>query len=310
MSDTLTFINLNLELDGGPDEQGKLPERWRQAHELLASRRPDVVHRQEMTHSRADGKARLHAAEWALGMRGFLGPAGRGHHPTGIFVRESVFTVTREYERVWRTPPTNIIATLNGVPDVPIIMVSWHNTPSSPRTREQEADDLSGLAGVGQAGGWIGSGDCNEFPESPGETVPPIDWQSPEVWDWPHVMHRTNPGPGGTRVSCSYLDRTLLGSGLHDPARYAAHTLGQRSALDPTAGHAPGTEGQGGPSRIDRWYMDRWLVQAVKEVNVLNTSGISDHHAVEVVLDRRTAVAALRRELEPMEPVELTEALP
>ncbi|MDW6057859.1 endonuclease/exonuclease/phosphatase family protein [Streptomyces sp. FXJ1.4098] len=303
--DTLTFITFNLEFDGGPDEGGELPERWRQAHELLASRRPDVVHRQEMTHSRADGRARLHAAEQVLGMRGFLGPAGRGQHPTGIFIRPETFTVTREYERVWRSPPTNIITTLNDVPDVPIIMVSWHNTPSSPCLREEEADDLSGLVGVGRHGGWIGSGDCNEYPAPDGETVAPIDWDSDEVWDRPHVMARTNPGPDGTRVSCTYLDRKLLGSGLHDPARYAAHTLRQRSALDATAGHAPLAAGQGGPSRIDRWYLDPWLVQAVKEVNVLDTSEFSDHHAVEVVLDRRKAAAALRREFDPLRPAQL-----
>ncbi|MFE4667177.1 endonuclease/exonuclease/phosphatase family protein [Streptomyces sp. NPDC056716] len=301
---TLKLITFNLEMDGGPDEGGKPPRRWRNAHELLASRHPDAVFRQEMTHSRADGRARLHLAEQALGgMRGFLAPAGTGQHPTAIFVRPGVFTVTREYALTdWRTPPTNVIVTLAGVPDVPIIMVSWHNTPASPRHREREADDLARLIGVGRGGGWIGAGDCNEYPVPDGEEVPPVDWASPQVSDLPHVMHRTNEGPDGTRESCTYVDKKLRGCGLVDPARHAAHTLGQRSALRATAGHAPGTEGQGGPSRIDRWYLSRHLVQAVLEVNVLDTSGISDHHAVEVVLDLGRAAEALRREADSRPP--------
>ncbi|MFE4665208.1 endonuclease/exonuclease/phosphatase family protein [Streptomyces sp. NPDC056716] len=306
---TIKLITFNLEVDGGKDEGGKPSQRWQAAHELLAARHPDAVFRQEMTHSRADGRARLHLAEQALGgMRGFLGPvgtkAGEPQHPTGILVRPGVFTVTREYALTdWRTPPTNVIATLDGVPDVPIIMVSCHLTPTSPGGREREADDLARLVGVGRGGGWIGAGDMNEYPVPDGEEVPPVDWTSPTIRDLPHIQHRTNEGPDGTRVSCIYVDKKLRGCGLVDPARHAAHVLGQRSALSATAGWAPGAKGQGGPSRIDRWYISQQLVPAVREVNVLDMSGISDHNAVELVLDRAKAVEGLRRGRDrPQEP--------
>lgn len=136
-----------------------------------------------------------------------------------------------------------------------------------------------------------------------GETVPPIDWASKEITDRPHMRHRTNRGPDGSRVSCTYLDETLLDCGLHDPARYARHELGQEHALDPTAGHA--AEGQGGGQRIDRIYLDPWLIQAVLEVRVLDTTGISDHHGVVVDLSHAKAVEALHRRLEPLSPMAL-----
>ncbi len=65
----------------------------------------------------------------------------------------------------------------------------------------------------------------------------PIDWTSPAITDRTHVRHRTNAGPGGSRVSCTYLDDTLLGCGLHDPARYASGRLGMTDALGPTIGN-------------------------------------------------------------------------
>ncbi|MFE4664609.1 endonuclease/exonuclease/phosphatase family protein [Streptomyces sp. NPDC056716] len=303
--ETFTVISFNLELDGGPDEHGRPSQRWHDAHEALAAHDPAILLRQEATRSRADGHARLHLAERALGgMRGFLAPAGVGQHPTAIFVRPDVLTVTHQYELTdWRTPPTNIIATLDGAPRVPIILMSWHNTPTSPRQREREADDISRLVGVGRHGGWIGGGDCNEYPAPDGETVPQIDWTT--VRDLPHIQYRTNPGPDGTLESCTYLDRKLLGCGLHDVARYAAHTLGQREALSHTAGWAPGTEDQGGYSRLDRIYGDPYLVQAVIKVEVLDIDG-SDHKAVKAVFHHGRAIDALHRKVAPLAPLKLT----
>ncbi|MFE4669394.1 endonuclease/exonuclease/phosphatase family protein [Streptomyces sp. NPDC056716] len=303
----LKFITFNLEFDGGPDVHGNPSERWHAAHGLLAEREPDVMCRQEATYSRDDGHKRLHLAEQALGMRGFLGPVGTKpsrQHPTAIFIRPEVFTVQREYALTdWRTPPTNIIATLAGAPDASFTLVSCHLTPTSPGGREREADDLARLVGLSRGGGWIGAGDMNEYPVPDGEEVPPIDWTSPAIRDLPHVQHRTTEGPDGARISCTYVDKKLRGCGLVDPARHAAHVLGQRSALSATAGWAPGTEGQGGKSRLDRLYLDEELVQAVVSVEVLDMSGVSDHHAVEVVLDRGEAIEALRRRADRRPPI-------
>ncbi|MFE5842041.1 hypothetical protein ACFQ7N_10380 [Streptomyces niveus] len=41
-----------------------------------------------------------------------------------------------------------------------------------------------------------------------------------------------------------------------------------------------------------------------------DTRGISDQHAVEIVLDRRKAVGALRRGFDPLEPTELSVTAP
>ncbi|WP_301125989.1 endonuclease/exonuclease/phosphatase family protein [Streptomyces cacaoi] len=303
MSHTIKLLSLNLELGGGPDEDGRLPDRFHRAMAFMDSRQADLILCQELTFFRDDGCARLHAAEDILGMRGVLGPPARGQHPTGIFVREP-FRVTHEFDRGrgWRTEPTNLKLALRDAPERSIVCASWHNKPASPRVREAEADDLVGLVSAAGADAWLGAGDTNEYPLPDGETVAPIDWASPEITDRAHVAARTTARPDGTRESCTYVDRALLTAGLHDPARYAAHTLGQPEALNPTAGHAPATAGQGGPSRIDRWYMDPYLVQAVTSVQVLDTGEVSDHHAVEVHLDYDTAVAALRRQIAPLPP--------
>ncbi|MFF7474586.1 endonuclease/exonuclease/phosphatase family protein [Streptomyces sp. NPDC008092] len=304
----VTAITGNLEHDGGAEELGKPPARWCDWHELIAEHRPDVLLRQEMTYSRAEGHRRLHAAERRLGMRGFLGAQGSGRNGTGLFVRPEVFDVHQQFEhpRLWRTPPTNIIASLHEVPVPRIVMASWHLAFNSPHDREREADEILALADkVNGGAAFIGGGDCNEYPHPAGERVLPIDWTSKTITDRFHMMHRTNQGLGGSRVSCTYADEALLGAGLHDPARYAAHgPLAQKDALLPTAGHGKPT--QGGDRRIDRIYVDPWLINAVISVYVIDTTGLSDHHAVAVVFSRAAMAASLRRKMTALEPYDLS----
>ncbi|MEU9190118.1 endonuclease/exonuclease/phosphatase family protein [Streptomyces sp. NPDC048484] len=302
----VTVITFNLERDGGPDEGGQPPQRWRDAHELLNEHQPDVLLRQEMTHSRDKGHRRLHAAEQLLKMRGFIGAPGTGNNPTGLFVRPSLFDVHQVFEHapLWRTPPTHIIASLRDVPEVPIVMMSWHLAFNAPRGREREADEILAAADKTNAGmAFLGGGDANEYPHPTGELIPPIDWTSPKITDRMHMMHRTNAGPDGTRVSCTYADKTLLGAGLHNPARYAAHTLHQPDALGATAGWTK--PGQGGKRRIDRDYADPWLINAVIKVEVIETTGISDHGAVKTVYSLAGMVEALRRNITALDAYDL-----
>ncbi|MFE0179767.1 endonuclease/exonuclease/phosphatase family protein [Streptomyces olivaceus] len=284
------LLTMNLEFDGGPDTGGRPPQRWHQAHELIRSRRPDLLLRQEMTYSHDSHHRRLHAAERALGMRGFLGTAGLGRNPTGMFVREETFEVHQHVTHPvhpWRTPPTHSVLRLRDAPEVDIIALSWHFAFNSPRGRERETDEVLAFADkTNQGAAFIGGGDCNEPPNPEGETVPPIDWDT--VTDRLHMTHRTRHDPAtGRRIACTYLDDTLTAAELRDPARHAAHALNQPDSLDATAGH--GKPQQGGPRRIDRIYLDQRLVDAV-----VDTTGISDHHAVEVVLSRRRMAEALR----------------
>lgn len=302
-------ISLNLQKDGGEDtEDGSFPQRWLDAHEgILAPRRPDVILRQEATYSHLDDKRRLRAAGDILGMKGILTPNGSGRNPTAMFLRPETFpTYETLYDKVeqrrwWRTPPTVVKTQLAEVPEVDWVMASWHAAFNSPCGRERETDELTAFVDKVKRGtAFAGGGDCNEYPVEQGEKVPHIDWTSPAITDPVHVRHRTNAGPDGSRVSCTYLDDTLLGCGLHDAARYASGE--NTEALNPTAGHAEEAAGQGGPRRIDRVYLDPWIVQAVLDVNVLDTTGVSDHHGVEVTLSRRKLVEALRRTFPPLAP--------
>ncbi|MEV6403953.1 endonuclease/exonuclease/phosphatase family protein [Streptomyces bobili] len=303
----VTIDCLNLEKDGGEDApDGGLPQRWLDAHQqILKPRKADVVLRQEATYSHLQDNRRLKATEELLGMKGFLSPNGAGRNPTALFVRPDTFPVFQRmtYNAMfWRTPPTIVSARFADVPETELLLMSWHAAFNSPRGRERESDEITALVDrMERRGAFIGGGDCNEYPLEAGESVPPLEWST--VTDRAHIHHRTNLAPdGSTRLSCTYLDRALLTSGLHDAARYAAHELDQPDAISPTAGHA--RPDQGGPRRIDRVYVDGRIARAVLAVNVLDTTGVSDHHGVEVVLSRRGLAEALRREHQPSPPVQ------
>ncbi|MFD4578074.1 endonuclease/exonuclease/phosphatase family protein [Streptomyces sp. NPDC058417] len=308
--DVVTVISFNLKEDGGPDTpDGGFPQRWLDAHEFLAPHRPDIVLRQEATHSHLDGNWRLRAAESILGrppygaMTGILTPNGTGRHPTAMFLRRSTFPSheviydSPAQRAQWRTPPTVVITRLAEVPEVDLQVASWHAAFNSSLGRHREADELTGFVDKVKGGkAFLGGGDCNEEPRQGSEEFPAVDWSSPDVTDPVHMAHRTMELPDGTRVNSPYLDRTLLACGLHDVARHAHSSLGQDGAMAPTAGHAPEAAGQGGPQRIDRIYADAWLIQAVIAVTVLDTNGLSDHHAVKVVFSRRRFAEGLRRQ--------------
>lgn len=304
--DVVTVVSLNLERDGGENApDGGLPQQWVDAHELLASRHPDVVLRQEATYSHLEDERRLKAAGHLLGMKGYLSSNNVGRNPTALFIRPATFPTSErvKYRAVfWRTPPTIVSARLVEAPEAELLLMSWHAAFNSPRGRERETDEITAFVDrmEGRGGGFIGGGDCNEYSIPHGEPVPPIDWST--VTDRAHMHHRTTIAADGSRVGCTYLDRSLLACGLHDAARYAGHELDQSSALEATAGY--GRPDQGGPRRIDRIYSDGRITRAVLAVNVLDTSGISDHQGVEVVYSRRGLAEALRRECEPVPPVE------
>ncbi|MEV6810096.1 endonuclease/exonuclease/phosphatase family protein [Streptomyces sp. NPDC051132] len=213
----VTVVTVNLERDGGPNTpDGELPPRWKDAHEILKYRRPDVLLRQEATHSGAEDHRRLKAAEELLGMRGYLTPNGVGRNPTALFIRPETFPVHERvpYDgRFWRTPPTLVTARLADVPEAPLLLMSWHAAFNSRQGRAREADEITAFVDrMAKRGGLIGGGDCNEYPIPHGETVPAVDWS--KVTDWPHIHHRTTVAPDGSRVSCTHLDRALLASGL------------------------------------------------------------------------------------------------
>ncbi|MEV5998869.1 endonuclease/exonuclease/phosphatase family protein [Streptomyces griseomycini] len=311
----------NVEHDGGPEEvPGVLPPRWRLCfEETLAPLEPDWLGLTELTYSqfRRDASAevaeaaerRWQALQRTFGMRGFRAYMGQGRNPTGLLVRESVFTVGLQHHhpKVFRTPPTNVQLALPDVPHVPIVTAAFHSSFCSPTGREAEGYELTALVDKvkAQHGAdpdcpraicWL-FGDTNEYPEPVGESVPEIDWTI--VTDLVHRRHRALKQADGTWRSCTMLD-----CNMHDPARFAARRLQQGDALAPTAGFA--AVGQGGESRIDRGYMDPWTVQAVLGVTVLDMTGLSDHHTLIVDLSNRKLLEALRRTFAPLSAWDLT----
>lgn len=329
--DQLVVMLMNLKNDGGPDpKRGVLPERWLQAYEdVLAPLEPDVVAVTEFTHSQsrriapwaADRRAanrRFKAAQQVLHMRGFRARMGQGRNPTGMFVREGSFILgqspQRHLHRVYRTPPTHVVARLPEVPHVPINLLSDHAPYCNPLLNQLEAYELTSVVDkvdahrdispdLEGAAAWI-LGDWNQEPWRQSD----IDWSSPAVTDRVHRCHRAvkqSGGPNGLWVSRTGVDELMMDAGMHDACRFAALHRGQHNALDPTAGLAPGVAGQGGLCRIDRPYMDGFSVRAVEEAWVLDMTGISDHHAVVIVLSRPRLVRALHREFPELEPWEL-----
>ncbi|MGW8700181.1 endonuclease/exonuclease/phosphatase family protein [Streptomyces eurythermus] len=299
----MRLVLWNLKKDGGPDKaDGSFPDDWAAAMRFLARLEPDILPRQEVTYSDLRDNARLQAGEELLGMKGYLTPNGAGRNPTALFLKPETFPVSERgpYDgRFWRTPPTIVSARFADVPEVPLLLMSWHAAYNSPLGRQREADEVTAFVDLmaRRRGGIIGAGDCNEYPVQQGEVLPPIDWS--QVTDTRHLHHRTTLAPDGSRVSCTYWDRTMETVGLRDAARYAAHQLGQTGALAATAGHD--RPDQGGPIRIDRLDPDAHLARAVREVRVHKTPW-SDHDAVEVVFSRRLFVQGLRREVEPVPP--------
>ncbi|MEU6813994.1 endonuclease/exonuclease/phosphatase family protein [Streptomyces sp. NPDC046860] len=321
--DPIRLILMNLEYDGGPEPRpGVLPRRWLDAVEgVLAPLEPDWVALTELTHSQTRPEAsaqereaaerRWRALQRTLGMRGFRARMGQGRNPVGLLVRPTTFTIgqQRDYPHVHRTPPASTVITLPEVPDVPIITASFHHSFCSPVGRLAEVQEMTALVDKVRAqrrppdSGWSAcwlAGDTNSYPASAGETVPPIDWSSPAITDIVHRQHRAQRQTDGSWASCTVVDNVLLDCGMHDPARYAARVLGQPDALTATAGFA--RPDQGGPCRIDHFYLDPWSVQAVTSVTVLDMTGLSDHAAVVVDLSRSRLIDALRRNFAPLAP--------
>ncbi|GAV38294.1 endonuclease/exonuclease/phosphatase family protein [Streptomyces acidiscabies] len=321
---------MNQEHDGGPEPRpGVFPAKWRTVYEeVLPELELDWLASTETTYSqtRADAsqeekeaaERRWQAAQHELGMKGFRGGMGFGRNPVASFARESTFTIGPQYHQYGhRTPPANVVLGLPEVPGARIITAAFHSASCSIPRRRGEAYELSALLdkikaqhgvepGLERAACWM-FGDTNSYPLFVGdEWVTPIDWTSPEVIDLPHRLHRAEKQPDGTWKSDTFLDEFMHEAGMHDPARYAARYLGQRDALTSTAGFA--RIGQGGPSRIDRGYMDAWSVQAVLDVRVIDMTGLSDHHLLVVTLSRRKFAEGLRRSFAPLKPWHLAQA--
>ncbi|MGZ2358548.1 endonuclease/exonuclease/phosphatase family protein [Streptomyces sp. 372A] len=276
----------NFENNGGGDLS-----LWRRMHERLASLDPHLLLRQEMWDAQNNNNALANAAESKLGMTGFIGR----ECCTALYHDPTVFTPVGEHPMtgpMWVLPPTVRSMNLRGTGKraVPIVVGSYHLNYGSPTTRLAEAERLTqwGDKWVKVDDGRLVhypallGGDNNSYP-TPGVAGDPALPVLENIPDEPHRAHRSYIGPDGVRRMDDRPDDTLRTAGLHDVARHLATSTGDTSAVAPTV---DAYDTHGPDARIDRIYASAEVLPAVREVEVVDMKGLSDHHTVVLRLDR------------------------
>ncbi|GAA2091653.1 hypothetical protein GCM10009801_57700 [Streptomyces albiaxialis] len=280
---TVAALIWNQEHDGGhPSRLGDRGEKWQPGQEMIGDLKPDVVLRQEMTHS-ANWNGRLKfESENLLGHRVFLAsPTPESPNATGITINPDLFDVHAEQNHttlMWH-PIKQLTVTLRGCP-LPLHLASFHLCCFDPLTRATEAQRLTMLAQTGMRA--LIGGDCNSYPLRWNSALPLPDWD--QVTDLSFRTRRTlGRDEQGRWISDTEPDRILTSAGYTDCAQHAADHLDQPNALAATAGHRK--PGQGGPQRIDRAYTAGGLHEAIESVEVLDSPEVlelSDHAPVLV----------------------------
>ncbi|MFJ9841771.1 hypothetical protein ACIRYZ_15120 [Kitasatospora sp. NPDC101155] len=293
---TITIGSFNLDHDGftkHPRGGGHF-DKWYAAHEVLAKYPFDVLFRQEMSHSRAEGGRLLHEAEHMLGMRGFLAPPAppESDNPPGMFIRPDTFRVTGVWpqEKEWWLPPC-AVSVKHGESGVPLQLASVHLSFRSPERRRIEAGNIATWHRPDRA--VLLGGDFNSYSASGQEQQPFPDW--PTILDRTHQEHRTR----GGNESDTKPDRALTRVGIDDVALHAATHLGQADALVPTASQYPHVAGRQGPrQRIDFQRASRVLLPALREFKVIPLPGLSDHPLLVSVWDEEAFMTGLANQQE------------
>lgn len=286
----------NFENNGGGDR-----DLWQRMHDRLASLNLHLLLRQEMWDAHDNGNELADAAEAVLGMVGFI---GRGCC-TAVYHDPKLFIPFSEYPKtgpVWALPPTVCSFQLAGAaPDAtPLIVGSYHLNYCSPTKRLAETEWLTKWNDKWVRDGdryvhypALLGGDNNSYPVVgiPGDPALPVLEQ---IRDEPHRAHRSYLGADGVRRMDDRPDDTLRTAGLQDVARHLVAATGDTNAVaatvDACATHGP-------DARIDRIYASKQLLPAVREVEVVDMKGLSDHHAVVVRLDRDTLTDILNHPL-------------
>ncbi|MGW2652156.1 endonuclease/exonuclease/phosphatase family protein [Streptomyces sp. NPDC001478] len=266
---------------------------WQRMHERLASLNLHLLLRQEVWNAQDNGNELGDAAEAELGMAGLIGPGCC----TALYHDPTLFTPVGEFLNtgpMWVLPPTVQSLQLEGTePEAaPLIVGSYHLNYGSTSTRLAEAERLTQWADM-----WVKTddgrrvhhpallgGDNNSYPVpgAPGDPALPVLEQ---IQDKPHRAHRSYIGVDGVRRMDDRPDATLRTAGLQDVARHLAETTGDTSAVAPTV---DACDTHGPDARIDRIYASERLLPAVRKVQVVDMTGLSDHHTVVVSLDRDT----------------------
>ncbi|MFI1794384.1 endonuclease/exonuclease/phosphatase family protein [Streptomyces olivaceoviridis] len=267
------------------------------ARDILASIKPHVVLRQELTGAWDRGKADLYAEANRLGgLTPFMTAPreGRSRNPVGVMVDPNLFFIDGEFEHdmPWK-PICNPRVRLRGCARS-IDLASAHLCHFDPDMRATEARRLTTLADNSRSA-LVGM-DANSYPhQAELESVALPDWG--KVEDRVHYQHRTIER-AGRRVSDTRPDEILSGGDpvFIDLGLHAATALGQPGALAATASLK--RTDQGPAQRIDRMYCTPDLAPALTAFEVLATDDVrtvSDH----AMLLARFDLDVLRRVLTP-----------
>jgi endonuclease/exonuclease/phosphatase family metal-dependent hydrolase len=292
----INVVTCNFEDNGAGDSI-----TWEEMHSRLCSLNPHLLFRQEMWGTEIKGKTLGYIAERALGgMRGWLGEGVC----TALFIDPAVFTPLREWHErgeLWTLPPTALTLRLEaaGAEAIPLVAASFHLNYASPTRRQSEAEALTMFAdkqwrtarGMVRLPALMG-GDRNSYsvPEAtPGDPELP---RLGDIQDQRHRVHRSHYIPDGRRRMDIRPDEILRAAGLTDLARYAAVTQGAPKTVAPTvnasATHGPAT-------RIDAIYGSAMFQPAVIGAEVIDMTGLSDHHTVLIRLDSDVLADILRQ---------------
>ncbi|MEY9840528.1 endonuclease/exonuclease/phosphatase family protein [Streptacidiphilus sp. EB103A] len=294
MKTTINVATCNFEANGKGDRQ-----LWQKMHDHLAALSLDLLLRQE-TWDALDHGGELHeAAKTALAMDGWIGQ----RCCTGVYANPLTFDPLRGWSHdvgpMWALPPTVQAFRLRaaGPQSLPLIAASYHLAYNNADQRLLEARDatrwpdkwwpLEDRRSV-QLPVLIG-GDHNSDPQAgaPGE---PAQRDLSTILDRVHLAHRTYLAPDGTLVLDDRPDRVLR-IALDDIARHLAERPGHGRKLTPTV-HGSDTQGAG--SRIDRIYASPLLLPALVDVEVIDATGLSDHHIVLGRFDAEALAEILR----------------
>lgn len=299
----IRIVSCNFELNGNGDY-----EKWLAMHQRLAQLRPTILCRQETLGYAPTGRGSslFGESKRVTKLAGDLGPA---KHATALYYNPAVFEQITLWDTKWPgwlLHPTAMTLRVRGTRDVDVVVGCAHLSYNSPTKRKAEAEDLTRFADrvepynhecgpVKRKLPVLAIGmDTNSYIDPnrlvPGElAIPRLD----EIKDPAHRAHRSYEIAPGERVMDSRPDRILLTAGLEDVARHAALLPGGPglAAVAPTVDEC---ETHGPAHRVDRVCTTDWLLPAVVNVEVVDMTGLSDHHTMVVTYDLDTVIDLYR----------------
>ncbi|MEV0934291.1 hypothetical protein ACIBMX_10885 [Streptomyces phaeochromogenes] len=293
----IRVVSCNFERNGGGNRK-----KWLAMHQRLAALRPTILCRQENPGHAQSGAGRtlFNESQRILSLVGELGPKLGS---TALYYDPEVFeqiTVWDTEWPAWLLHPVAMTLRLRGTKDVDFVAACTHLSYNSPALRVAQADDVTRFAdrvetyetstgtiarklpvlAIGQ--------DCNSYVDPdrlvPGEASIP---ELTQINDPQHRAHRSYEIAPGQRVMDSKPNRILLTAELEDVARHTALTPGG-GGLTAVAPTVDTSKTHGPAHRVDVIFASRMLLPAVVNVEVIEMTGLSDHHTVLATYDLDT----------------------